>query len=113
MDEVRFSISTDALCARLGTAGAPIVVDVRRAPAFDADVRMIVSAIRCSPDEITAWQRERTDGRPVVVYCVHGHEVSKGAAETLRGLGTDARYLAGGIRAWTQRNLPTRSRLTV
>jgi thiosulfate sulfurtransferase len=110
--EGRFSISADALCARLSTAEAPIVVDVRRAPAFDTDVRIIAGAIRCPPDEIAAWQRERTDNRPVIVYCVHGHEVSQAAVETLRGLGADARYLAGGIGVWVERNLPTRPRPT-
>ena len=38
--------------------------------------------------------------RPVVVYCVRGHEVSQDAAAALRGRGLDARYLAGGIERW-------------
>jgi rhodanese-related sulfurtransferase len=108
MDEGRFSISADDLYQRLGSAAAPIVIDARRAPAFDADERMAVGAIRCNPEELAAWRHGRTDCRPVVVYCVHGREVSQGVAETLRGLGIDARYLAGGIGAWVEQNLPTR-----
>jgi rhodanese-related sulfurtransferase len=108
MDEGRFSISADDLYQRLGSAAAPIVIDARRAPAFDADERMVVGAIRCNPEELAAWRHGRTDCRPVVVYCVHGREVSQGVAETLRGLGIDARYLAGGIGAWVEQNLPTR-----
>jgi rhodanese-related sulfurtransferase len=110
MDEGRFTISVDTLYQSLGNAAAPIVVDVRRAPAFDADDRIIVGAIRCAPDQIVAWQRDRPDMRSVVVYCVHGHEVSQGAAETLRGLGIDAQYLAGGIAAWVEQDLPTRQK---
>jgi rhodanese-related sulfurtransferase len=108
MDEGRFSISADALYSRLGSAAAPIVIDARRAPAFEADERIVIGAIRVNPEEIAAWRHGRTDCRPVVVYCAHGHEVSQGAAETLRGLGVDAHYLAGGIGAWVEGNLPTR-----
>jgi rhodanese-related sulfurtransferase len=108
MDEGRFSISADDLYQSLGSTAAPIVIDVRRAPAFEADERMIVGAIRCNPEEFAAWRHGRTDSRPVVVYCVHGREVSQGVAETLRGLCVDARYLAGGIGTWVEQNLPTR-----
>jgi rhodanese-related sulfurtransferase len=107
MDEDRFSISADDLYRRLGTAAVPVVLDVRRAPAYDTDDRVVVGSVRI-PDEIADWGRDRADGRPVVTYCVHGHEVSQSAAETLRGLGIDARYLAGGIGAWVEQNLPTR-----
>ena len=107
MDEGRFSISADYLCRCLGTAAAPLAVDVRRTAAYDADDRVIVGAVRCAPDEVAEWAHKHAD-RPVVTCCVHGHEVSQQAAETLRGVGIDARYLAGGIRAWVERNLPTR-----
>jgi rhodanese-related sulfurtransferase len=33
----------------------------------------------------------------VVVYCVHGHEVSQGVAAVLQQRGIAARYLEGGI----------------
>ena len=108
MGQGRFSISADALYSRLGTAGAPLIIDVRREPAFDADDRMIIGAIRSPPDEIAARQCDGPHARTVVAYCLHGHEVSQGAAETLRRLGADARYLEGGIGAWVEQNLPTR-----
>ena len=38
--------------------------------------------------------------KPVICYCVHGHEVSQGASATLCDLGIDARYLEGGIAEW-------------
>jgi rhodanese-related sulfurtransferase len=36
----------------------------------------------------------------VVVYCVHGHEVSNGVVARLRDLGLEALLLEGGIEAW-------------
>jgi rhodanese-related sulfurtransferase len=111
MDEGRFFISAEELYQRLGTAGSPVILDVRRAPTYDADDRIIAGARRCSPDKIAAWARERAPDQPIVTYCVHGHEISQGAAETLRGLGLDARYLAGGIGGWLERGLPTRRKM--
>ena len=81
MDEDRFSISADSLYQRLGTARAPVVIDVRRAPAYDADDRVIIGSIRCPPEDIPEWARGRSDSRPVVLYCVHGHQVSQGAGQ--------------------------------
>ena len=66
MDGGRFSISADVLSQRIGAA-APIVIDSRRAPAFDADGWIIVGGICCPPNEMAAWQRDRTDNLPVVV----------------------------------------------
>src|SRR3954447_15829776 len=100
MDEGRFSVSASELHSRLGTAAAPLVIDVRRSPAFDADKWMIAGATRRSPDAAAQWAPELPDAGPVVVYCVHGHEVSQGAAATLRGIGLDARFLEGGIAEW-------------
>ena len=43
---------------------------------------------------------------PAVLYCVHGHEVSQGAAAILRRQGYDVRVLEGGIEAWREAGLP-------
>jgi rhodanese-related sulfurtransferase len=108
MDTGRFSISAQDLYARLGTASAPVVVDVRRQPAFDDDDGMIIGAIRRLPGDVEAWGRDLPTGRPVVVYCVHGHEVGQSTATALRAAGIDARYLEGGIAAWTDLKLARR-----
>jgi rhodanese-related sulfurtransferase len=110
MDEDRFSISADDLYQSLGSATASIVIDVRRAPAFEADERMIVGAIRRNPDEIQNWRLELPSGRAVVVYCVHGHEVSQETASALRGAGVEARYLEHGIAGWAEHRLPMRGK---
>lgn len=110
MDDDRFSISADNLYQRLGTARAPVVIDVRRAPAYDADDRVIIGSIRCPPEDIPEWARGRSGSRPVVLYCVHGHQVSQGAAEMLRGMSVGAQYLTGGISTWVEQGLPTRQK---
>jgi rhodanese-related sulfurtransferase len=106
--QTAFSISPRDLYGAIGTASAPAVFDVRRAPAFDADDRILVGARRRVPGEVTSWGRELPAGGAVVVYCAHGHEVSQEASATLRANGIDARYLEGGIGAWAEQDLPTR-----
>ena len=104
------AISAQDLYRSIGTAVAPVVIDVRRSAAFAADNRMIVGAIRRNPDEIQSWRPELHSGRAVVVYCVHGHEVSQGAASTLKAAGVDGRYLEHGIAGWAEHRLPMRSK---
>jgi rhodanese-related sulfurtransferase len=102
-------ITPRELYDRLAGALAPVILDVRREPAFAGDDRMLPGAIRRPPpDEIG---RDLPRGRPVVVYCVHGHEVGQNAAAALAAAGWDARYLEGGIEGWKEAGLPTRRKL--
>jgi hypothetical protein len=77
-------ISAQDLYRSIGTAVAPVVIDVRREAAFAADNRMIPGAIRRNPDEIPDWRQDLTPGRAVVVYCAHGQEVSQRRDELWR-----------------------------
>ncbi len=105
------SISPQSLYAGIGSAAAPLVIDVRRGAAFDADDHMLVAAVRRDPDDIAGWWRGLAAHRPVVVYCVHGHEVSQQVAATLRGGGIDARWLDDGIAGWAEAGLPLRKKI--
>jgi rhodanese-related sulfurtransferase len=107
------AICCNDLYARLGTASAPVVIDVRRAPAFAADDKLIVGASHRSPEAMEAWLQELPAGRRVVVYCLHGHEVSQNVAKALNAAGISANYLAGGITSWTETGLPTRNKSRV
>jgi rhodanese-related sulfurtransferase len=107
MDGQQPSISPSDLYRRLGTASAPVVIDVRRAAAFEAADSLIASAGHRTPDNVEQWGRDLPSGRPVVAYCVHGHEVSQGVTAALRAAGVDAVYLEGGVAAWTGAQLPT------
>lgn len=102
---VDVSISPQILHGLIGSVRAPRLVDVRRAPAFEVAGRMIAGAVRRAPDRVEQWAATFT-GCEVVVYCVHGHEVSQDAATALRALGLKARFLEGGIEAWLAAGLP-------
>jgi rhodanese-related sulfurtransferase len=104
------SISSLDLYGAVGTAAAPILIDVRRNAAFAADDRLIVGAVRRDPDDIRSWRQKLPPGRAVVVYCVHGREVSQGAASALRSAGIAARYLEHGIAGWAEHRLPMRGK---
>jgi rhodanese-related sulfurtransferase len=83
-----------------------MLVDVRRDNAFD-DV-LIAGAFRRPPGDVERWSSDLTPDRPVVAYCVNGHEVSQGVAARLRQAGIKAAFLEGGIAAWREQGLPTR-----
>src|SRR5579864_6161354 len=110
----RFSISANDLYSRLGTANAPVLVDVRREGAFaEADV-LIVGAIRFQPNEAYLWRREMPKNRSVVLYCQNGVEPSPDiAASFFQEAGIRAYFLEGGIQQWRAQGLPTHRKLGV
>ena len=100
MDAIQYS----ELKAALGSKSAPLVIDVRRPPAFTGAKEMIAGAIRRDPGQIASWAPSLPKAAQVVVYCVHGHEVSQNAAKALNERGIAARYLEGGIQeGWMER----------
>ncbi|HVJ10915.1 MAG TPA: chromate resistance protein ChrB domain-containing protein [Burkholderiales bacterium] len=90
-------IAASDLRKQLSGGGAPIVIDVRRQPAFMASGEMVSGALRRDPEKVGNWAKTLPAASSVVVYCVHGHEVSQKAAAALRELGLNASYLEGGI----------------
>jgi rhodanese-related sulfurtransferase len=101
------SLSPQSLYRALGTAAAPLVIDVRSEPSFAGDDVLIAGAMRRAPENVAAWRGRLPSKRPIVVYCGHGTEVSRGVAAALGEAGHDARYLEGGIAAWREARLPT------
>jgi len=104
-------LSPQQVADQLGRAYAPLIFDARKTPAFDAASRVIPCALRLLPDDVSGIVSRLTRERRVVVYCVHGHAVSQGAARSLRDGGIHACYLEGGITAWEQAGLPTIAKL--
>ena len=100
------AVDPRSLAARLRAAFPPTVVDVRRAAAFDRDPVRIPLSMRRLPEHVERWAGELDDWRDVVVYCVHGHEVSANAAAALRARGFAATILEGGLEAWRDAGLP-------
>ena len=91
-----FFISPDVLAARMGHAGAPLLLDVRREAKFFASPRMLAGALRCKPEDVAAFAASQPP-REVLVYCVYGHNVSEEAVAVLRAAGWKASALAGGF----------------
>jgi rhodanese-related sulfurtransferase len=91
------SISASQLKSALAGPQPPLLVDVRRTPAFRSAPDMAAGALRRDPATVASWAKELPRAGSVVVYCVHGHEVSQNAAQTLRDMGIAARYLEGGL----------------
>ena len=106
-------ISVSHLLTHIGTESAPLVIDVRRREAFDADSRMIAGAVYRAPEDVERWVDRLPKVESIVVYCVHGLEVGKGVAHTLRGRGLNAAYLEGGIEAWKEARGPTIRKLQI
>jgi rhodanese-related sulfurtransferase len=94
------SITPAALRQALRSEQPPLVIDVRKKPAFLGAPDMIRGALRRDPLRVADWGATLPPAAGVVVYCVHGHEVSQGAAQALRGAGINASYLEGGIEHW-------------
>ena len=100
MGDSNSSITPQDLMALIGTDDCPRLFDVRRAVVFaDAD-DMIPSATWRDPTQAETWGAGLAKDREIVVYCVHGHEVSQSAAAALRAMGLSVRYLDGGIEGY-------------
>ena len=90
-------ISPAALRQSHRSSQPPIVIDVRRQERFLESSYLVQGALRRDPGELESWRTTLPAAACVVVYCVHGHEVSQNAAKSLRDLGIAARYLEGGL----------------
>ena len=105
MDTVA-SIAPRSLHSRIGSAGAPLVLDVRPPARFAAEPRMIPGALQPEAD-VVAFAARHAAGRPIVLYGSHGQEASREAARALARAGHDAVFLAGGLEAWIAEGRPT------
>jgi len=91
------AISASDLREQLSGGVPPIVIDVRRRAAFMASDEIVIGALRRDPEKAGTWAKTLPAVSSVVVYCVHGHEVSQRTAATLKEIGLDASYLEGGL----------------
>jgi superoxide dismutase, Fe-Mn family len=98
--------ASDALGASLDELAGVTLLDVRRAAAYQQAAEVIEGAEWRDPANVDQWSLSLPDGKPVVVYCVHGHEVSRAAALRLKAAGISARFLRGGIEAWKAAGRP-------
>ncbi len=97
-----YFIPPEDLKTRLESGTSLLILDVRKRAAFDESGEMIPGARWRDPFEIEHWIGDINTGTPLIVHCVHGHEVSQNAAHTLRDAGFDVIVLEGGIEAWRE-----------
>jgi rhodanese-related sulfurtransferase len=95
-------ISIASLSATLGRAAHPLVIDVRRAEAVAKDPVLIAGATWRDPFQVNDWVKYLPRHRDIVVYCVHGFEISKNAADAIAAEGLRVGYLDGGVAAWRE-----------
>ena len=100
------SISPLELIEVIGTDRCPTIYDVRRDAVYAAASTLIPTARWRDTKSEDIWRRAEP-GADIVVYCVHGHEVSQAAAERLTGEGLRARYVEGGIEDYVALGGPT------
>jgi rhodanese-related sulfurtransferase len=93
------SISPDKLIRLIGTASAPVLIDVRPDEDYARDPRLIPTAGRRSHDAVAAWAPQIKD-KSVIVICQTGQQLSEGVAAWLRHGGLPAETLEGGFEAW-------------
>lgn len=98
--------ASEPFAAAADDAAQATLLDVRRAGVFANARTMIPGARWCDPAAVADWSRELPADRPVVVYCVYGHEVGRSTAMRLRAAGVNARYLGGGIDGWQAAGRP-------
>lgn len=101
-----FSISSSSLSRQLGSSQYPLVIDVRRDERFAEASHMLPAALRRDPLQLSSWLRHLPSGKPILVYCVYGHEVSQSVTHGLRAAGLNACYLDGGFEGWRDAGLP-------
>jgi rhodanese-related sulfurtransferase len=108
MDRLPCPVFPNDLYSRIGTAAAPVILDVRAQDVFDADDRMIVGAIRPRAERLPQWLSDLPKGRGMIVYCHDGGANSQCVEVALRRSGIPAAWLDGGIALWQRQKLPTR-----
>lgn len=101
----RFQRAVASASANLGVKaealnGKPLLLDVRRKRVYEKSTVVLPGAEWRDPDRVADSCDSIRKDRPVVVYCIYGHEVGRSTAPALRARGVDARVLDGGITAW-------------
>jgi rhodanese-related sulfurtransferase len=106
MADLKASLDAATLNTLVAERAGIAILDVRRRVAFEAEPRLIPGAVWRNPEDVAIWADALNRNQPVVVYCVHGHEVSQGVVDQLRALGLEAAWLEGGIEAWKTSGRP-------
>lgn len=86
------------------------ILDVRRLGMYEQADAVIPGARWHDPAQVESWSNSLAPDKPVVVYCVYGHEVGRATAMRLQAAGVNARFLRGGIDGWKTAGRPLASK---
>lgn len=106
MSSASFFVTPHELWSRIGTADAPMVLDVCRREIYEAGPGVIPTAQWHKPETYLEWVGSLPAGRPIVLACRYGHNLSQMIAAELRARGVPAQVLEGGRKAWSEAGLP-------
>jgi rhodanese-related sulfurtransferase len=99
------TISIEKLSRLLGTPNCPALIDVRTEDDFNANPRLIPSALRRPYADPSDWAPEFSR-RSAIVVCQKGAKLSQGVAAWLRHAGVPADGLEDGFEGWRKAKLP-------
>jgi rhodanese-related sulfurtransferase len=94
------AITASEVSSAIRAGKSPLIIDVRCRSAFRGATDLMRGALWRDPERVTEWAGELPRASHVVVYCIHGDEVSRGVAHALRERGPSAQYLQGGFEGW-------------
>ncbi len=98
--DTAYSLTPRHLSALCAETPAPLIIDVRREAVFQSAPDLIAGAVRRDPAMVANWAATLPAAQHIIVYCVHGHEVSQNTARALREHGLPAQFLEGGLEVW-------------
>lgn len=101
------AISPKQLISLIGSAEAPLVLDVRREAPRRESGRTIPAALWRAPEGVDQWGDDIRAASRVVVFCVHAHNVSEMVGAVLRARRIDVAVLEGGLSAYADAGGPT------
>ena len=106
MSSASFFVSPSELWSRIGTADAPMILDVRRRDVYDAAPGLVPTATWREPESYAEWTPSLSGDKPIVLMCRYGHNLSQMVAADLRQRGIPAQVVEGGYQAWGEAGLP-------
>ena len=106
MSSASFFVSPSELWSRIGTAAAPMILDVRRRDVYDAAPGLVPTATWREPESYAEWTPSLSADKPIVLMCRYGHNLSQMVAADLRQRGIPAQVVEGGYQAWGEAGLP-------
>lgn len=104
------ALGVDMKAVATSNTPTPQILDVRRAEDYATAKDKLPGATWRDPARLDEWSRELDATQPVLVYCLRGMDIGRSTTLSLRARGFDARYLTGGIEAWTAAGLPLQSK---